>query len=67
MPETVSVDIDANLDPLRDALNDLAKLSDSFGAQLTGALRSAVLGGQELEDVLRRLALNLAGMALTRA
>ena len=40
MAETVSVDIDANLDPLRDALKDLTKLSDSFGAQLTGALRS---------------------------
>lgn len=66
MAETVTVDIDANLDPFRDALKDLTKLSDSFGAQLTSALKSAVLGGQELDDILRRIGLNLAGMALNQ-
>src|SRR5690606_34002405 len=46
------------------ALHDLSALSQSFGTQLTGALRGAVTSGKSLEDVLRRIGLNLASMAL---
>ncbi|MDP3897261.1 MAG: phage tail tape measure protein [Mesorhizobium sp.] len=66
MAEKVSVQIEADIKPFADALDDLKSLSQSFGAQLTGALKSAVIGGKELDDVLRRLALNLAGMALNQ-
>ena len=34
--------------------------------QLTGALRSAAVSGKDLDDVLRRIGLNLAGLALDR-
>lgn len=64
MDENVTVRIEADTQPFEAALNDLQQLSQGFGRQLTGALQGAVVNGRSLEDVLRRLALNLAGMAL---
>ena len=66
MTETVDVRVTADTRPFEDALDNLRGLSASFGAQLTGALKSATVGGRDLDDVLRRLALNLSGMALSR-
>lgn len=66
MTDNVTVRIEADVRPFADALDELKDLSQGFGAQLTGALKGAVVGGRELEDVLRRLALNLAGMALNQ-
>lgn len=60
----MTVRIDADTQPFEDALRNLEKLSASFGSQLTGALKGAALGGKDLEDVLRRIGLNLAGLAL---
>ena len=64
MVEDVTVSINADIAPFQAALENLEKLSDRFGTQLTGALKSAAVGGRELDDVLRRIGLNLAGMAL---
>lgn len=50
---------------LRHALDDLEGRSRSFGAALTGALRSAVSGGRGLEDVLRGLGGRLSDIALS--
>jgi phage-related minor tail protein len=50
---------------LRHALDDLEGRSRSFGAALTGALRSAVSGGKGLEDVLRGLGGRLSDIALS--
>jgi len=58
------VTIDADTDAVEQALKNLERLSQSFGAQLTGALKGAAVSGKSLEDVLRRIGLNLAGMAL---
>jgi phage-related minor tail protein len=58
--------IDADMTPISDALKNLERLSQSFGTQLTGALRSAVVSGRDLEDILRRIGVNLAGMALSQ-
>lgn len=66
MPSEVPVRITADTSEFEAALSDLQRLSDGFGRQLTGALRSAVLGGKDLEDVLRRVGLNLAGMVLSQ-
>ena len=63
MATEVPVEITADTTPFRTALEVLAKLSDSFGRQLTGALKGAAVGGKDLEDVLRRVGLNLAGLA----
>jgi phage-related minor tail protein len=64
MPEDVTVRIDADTRPFEDALRNLEKLSAGFGSQLTGALKSAAVSGRDLDDILRRIGLNLAGLAL---
>jgi lambda family phage tail tape measure protein len=64
MAEDITVRVDADTQPFQDALQNLEKLSASFGSQLTGALRSATVSGKDLDDVLRRIGMNLAGMAL---
>lgn len=62
--EEVRVSIEADTAPFMAALENLQGLSDRFGSQLTGALKGAAVSGRELDDVLRRIGLNLAGMAL---
>lgn len=64
MAEDVTVRISADMQPFQDALQNLEKLSASFGSQLTGALKSAVVSGKDLDEILRRIGLNLAGLAL---
>ncbi|NGN40612.1 phage tail tape measure protein [Mesorhizobium sp. CGMCC 1.15528] len=64
MAEDVIVSINADTAPFQTALENLEKMSDRFGTQLTGALKNAAINGRELDDVLRRVGLNLAGMAL---
>lgn len=66
MAEDMTVAIKADVAPFQTALANLEKLSDGFGANLAGAMKQAVVGGKELDDVLRKLALNLAGMALSQ-
>ncbi len=67
MNETVTVSIEADTAPFAAALQDLERLAQGFGSQLTGALRGAVVSGRSLEDSLRRIGLNLASMALGQA
>lgn len=64
MVEDVTVRIDADTSSFQNALENLEKLSDRFGSQLTGALKSAAISGRDLDDILRRVGLNLAGLAL---
>ncbi len=64
MAEDMRVGIHADTEPFIASLQNLERLSQSFGTQLTGALKSAAVSGKSLEDVLRRIGLNLAGMAL---
>ncbi len=64
MNETVTVSVEADTAPFVAALQDLEKLAQGFGSQLTGALRGAAVSGRSLEDTLRRIGLNLASMAL---
>ncbi|MBO6538952.1 MAG: phage tail tape measure protein [Rhizobiaceae bacterium] len=66
MAEEMTVKVMADTGPFRDELKLLQDLSASFGSQLTGALKAAAVSGKSLDDVLRRIALNLAGMALNR-
>lgn len=66
MAEQVPVEIVADTAAFEDSLKSLQQLSVRFGAHLTGALRSAVVDGQDLESVLRRLATSLAGLALSQ-
>lgn len=66
MTEGPEVSFEIDTSALDRALGNLSSLSDSFGRQLTQGLASAVVQGKALEDVLRRIGLNLAGMALSQ-
>ena len=69
MAETVApvtVRLEADTQPFADALGTLEKLAGSFGRQLTGALADATLSGKSFDDMLRRIGMNLAGMALSQ-
>lgn len=52
---------------LRANMGDLTRLADSFGNRLVTAFAGAVIHGRKLSDVLRGLALSLAGTALSQA
>lgn len=64
--ESIKVAIEADTRPFADAISDLGRLAEGFGRQLAGALRDAAVGGRALDDILRKLGLNLAGMALSQ-
>lgn len=66
MAEDMTFEVRADTSALEASLENLRVLAAGFGTQLTSALRSATVGGRDLDDTLRRLALNLAGMALTQ-
>jgi phage-related minor tail protein len=66
MNENLTVSIEADTTAFQSALENLQALSGSFGTQLTAGLRSAVVSGKDLDDILRRIGLNLAGMALNK-
>lgn len=66
MAETGTVALKVDTDAFEDSLKDLEKLAARFGTQMLGALRSATVGGRELEDVLRGVGLKLADMALAQ-
>ena len=64
MVDEVRVPIVADTAPFETALENLTTLCATFGTQLTGALKSAAVSGKSLDDILRKIGLNLAGMAL---
>src|SRR3954468_20924439 len=53
--------------PLQASLKNLTGLADGFGRAMTTAFKSAVAEGEDLDDVLRSLALALSGKALGAA
>lgn len=64
MADEIRVPIVADTAPFERALSNLSALAETFGSQLTNALKDTAISGKSLEDVLRRIGLNLAGMAL---
>lgn len=64
MTDSVKIKIEADTKPFEDSLKNLESLAQSFGSQMTGALKDAVINGKAFDDILRRIGLNLAGMAL---
>lgn len=67
MTDDVMVAVHADVSEFQRALEGLTPLAAEFGAQLTNALKSAVVSGRSLEEVLRQIGLSLAGSALNRA
>ncbi len=52
---------------LRNEMQDLSRLADSFGTKLVGAFAGAVIHGRKLSDVMRGLALSMSNQALSMA
>lgn len=63
-PQSVMISMEADTSGFDRALDNLQKRSNAFGQSLTSAFKSAVTSGKGLDDVLRGLAMNMAGMAL---
>jgi phage-related minor tail protein len=59
--------IDLRTEQLRDEMQDLSRLADSFGQKLVTGLASAVTQGRKLSDVMRGIALSIANQALSQA
>lgn len=64
MPENLTVKMDVDTGGMDRALDDLQKKSDLFGRTLSSSLKSAAISGKGLDDVLKQVAMNIAGMAL---
>lgn len=60
----VQMIVDADAARAKAELKELEELAKRFGEQLTGTLKSAAVSGKGLEDVLRRIGLSIAGLAL---
>lgn len=63
--ETVTFGLSLDASAAIGVLDELERRSQGFGAALTGALKSATLGGKGLEDTLRAVGERLAGVALS--
>lgn len=64
--EKLQIRIEADTSPFANAIDGLGRLSESFGRQLVGAMKDATVSGRSLDDMLRRIGLNLAGTALSQ-
>ena len=62
---TVGVSLDTS--GVRKQFEDLSRQASSFSGAITSAFKDAVIGGKGFEDVLKSLALRLAGIALDKA
>lgn len=65
--DELSVTISADTTAFRASLDDLSKRANSFSSAITSAFSSAVIGGKDLDDVLKNLALRFSTIALNAA
>lgn len=65
--DTLTIGIAADTAPFQASLNALSREAGTFSRAITGAFRNAVIGGKGFEDVLKSLALRLAGLAFDKA
>jgi lambda family phage tail tape measure protein len=65
--DTLTIGVVADTADAAAALRDLQKQANGFSSAIAGAFKSAVGGGKSFEDVLKSLALRLAGLALDKA
>lgn len=65
--DTIAVDVVLDTRAMSEGLARLSREAASFSSAVTGAFRSAVVGGRALDDVLRDLALRFATIAFDAA
>jgi len=66
MQETANA-LSLETEKLRNEMAGLNRLADNFGQTITRSFASAIVHGRKLSDVLKGLALSLAGQALSSA
>ena len=66
MQETVNA-LSLETEKLRSEMTGLNRLADNFGQTITRSFAAAIIQGRKLSDVLKGLALSLAGQALSSA
>lgn len=66
MQETVNA-LSLETEKLRNEMTGLNRLADSFGQTIARSFAGAIIQGRKLSDVLKGLALSLAGQALSSA
>lgn len=65
--DELSVAISADTTAFRNSLDDLSKRANSFSTAIGRAFSDAVVGGKDLDDVLKKLALRFSDIALSAA
>ena len=65
--DELSVTISADTTAFRASLDELSKRANSFSSAIASAFSSAVIGGKDLDDVLKNLALRFSSIALAAA
>ena len=65
--EPVTLKIDADTRAISSKLSELEVTANSFGAALSRAFKSSIVSGNDLNQVMKKLALSLSNMALNRA
>lgn len=63
--ETVTIEVEANTDNAKRSFEALNTVAQGFGKNVTNALTSAVVKGEDLDDVFRSLASSIANNALS--
>ena len=65
--DEIHIRVHADTSQAKSAIRDLSHEASSFSRTISRAFKDAVIGGKSFENVLRGLALRLAGLALDRA
>ncbi len=62
--DTFTIPVEADISPFQQAMGDLTRQSDRFGASITRTLQSAIINGRSFGDTLRSIGMQLSTMAL---
>lgn len=63
----LEVDLKLNTDSIKKDLKDLSSLSEEFGRELTTSLANAIVNGDKLSSVLKKLLVEFSGRAFSMA
>ncbi len=64
--DTFTIPVEADISPFQQAMEDLTRQSERFGASVTRSLQSAIMNGKSFSDTLRSIAMQFSTMALNQ-
>ena len=62
--DTFTIPVEADISPFQNAMEDLTRQSEQFGASISRTLSSAIISGRSFGDVLRSIGMQFSTMAL---